>query len=398
MIFKKIKTIDIVLILVIITVIALIAHFTLIARNQFFRFIYPVEAILSKNSINCSANSPNWMRSSIIYSIENNGSLANQLVYITKKGKTYHCESGWKDFPLFSEHIDEHTRYRYASLTKPITASLVLKMVDENKLKLDDYLVKYLPELKHFDDNRIKDIKIENLLTHTSGFDRLKSNDPLFNTNEKPWCPYDLNKMKNLKLDHPPGTIYTYDNRNYCLLSIVVEKLMGKPFRSVLNEKMDFEKYNIQFINGPFDSDEVKYDFRYESIFTDGYTSMFDFKALSPIAGLSGSAESYAKLLNQLLRDKQSILSSSSVGTGCKLSQIKSCFSLGLSRYKKDDYSIEVKWHDGGLPGANSLVIYDNKGGLIVWTGNGSPPENAKEYAFFKYLYKELNLYYKSDS
>ncbi|MDV8154870.1 serine hydrolase domain-containing protein [Acinetobacter bereziniae] len=396
--FKKIKFMDVILVFIIIIVISLIAHFTLIARNQFFRFIYPVEAILSKNSINCSANSPNWMRSSIIYSIENNGSLANQLFYITQRGKTYHCESGWKDFPLFSEHIDEHTRYRYASLTKPITASLVLKMVADKKLKLDDHVVKYFPELKYYSDERIKNITIENLLTHTSGFDRLKSNDPLFNTYEKPWCPYDLNKMKNLKLDHPIGTIYAYDNRNYCLLSIVVERLTGKSFRSVLSEKMNLEKYNIQFVNGPFGKDEVKYDFRYEPVFTYSYTGMFDFNALSAVAGLSGSAESYAKLLSQVFGDKQSILSSSSMDTGCKLNEIKSCFSLGLSRYKKNGHSIEVKWHDGGLPGANSLMIRDEKGGITVWTGNGSPPENAKEYVFFKYLYKELNSYYKSDS
>ncbi|MBJ9901251.1 serine hydrolase domain-containing protein [Acinetobacter bereziniae] len=394
MIFKKIKTIDIVLILVIITVIALIAHFTLIARNQFFRFIYPVEAILSKNSINCSANSPNWMRSSIIYSIENNGSLANQLVYITQKGKTYHCESGWKDFPLFSEHINEHTRYRYASLTKPITASLVLKMIDEKKLKLDDHLVKYLPELKHFDDNRIKDIKIENLLTHTSGFDRLKSNDPLFNTNEKPWCPFDLKKLESIRLDHAPSQKYTYDNRNYCLLSVVIERIEKQDFRKVLQDGFILSQQKIQFISGPFLADEVKYDFRNEPIFTDHYTEIFNFDALAPVAGLSGSAKSYAEFIYNHSRQKLSILSNSDIYTNCQLNKINSCFTLGLSRYQLNKNTLQVSWHDGGLPAANSLVILDDKGGVTVWTGNGATPEKTKEYAFFKYLYQALDSFY----
>lgn len=396
--FKSIKNTDIALIALIIVIIGLVAHFTLIARNQFFRFIYPIEAIVSKNSINCSTNSPAWMRESILFSVNDNGSLANQLVYISPEGKSYHCESGWKNYPLFSSHIDENTRYRYASLTKPITASLVLKMIADQRLKLDDHLVKYLPELNHYSDKRIKDITIENLLTHTSGFDRLKSNDPLFNTYEKPWCPYNLKKMQSLKLDHQPGQMYSYDNRNYCLLSIVVERVTGNPFRPVLNQKMNLENYNIQFINGAFGTDEVKYDFRYESIFTDGYTGMFDFNALSPVAGLSGSAESYAKLLSQLLRDKQSILSPSSIDTDCNENEIKSCFSLGLSRYKKNDHSIEVKWHDGGLPGANSLMISDEQGGITVWTGNGSAPESTQQYAFFKYVYDQLNSFYKSDN
>lgn len=396
--FKKIKFLDIILIFIIIIMISLVAHFTLIARNQFFRFIYPIEAFFSKNSINCSTDSPAWMKQTIIFSVNDNGSLANQLVYISPEGKTYHCESGWKNYPLLSSHIDQDTRYRYASLTKPITASLLLKMMGDQELKLDDHLVKYLPELNHYSDKRIKDITIENLLTHTSGFDRLKSNDPLFNTYEKPWCPYNLKKMQSLKLDHQPGQMYSYDNRNYCLLSIVVERVTGNPFRAVLNQKMNLENYNIQFINGPFGADEVKYDFRYESIFTDSYTGMFDFNALSPVAGLSGSAESYVKLLSQLFRGKQSILSPSSIDTGCKVNEIKSCFSLGLSRYKKNDHSIEAKWHDGGLPGANSLMIRDENGGITVWTGNGSPPETTQQYTFFKYLYNQLNLFYKSDN
>lgn len=396
--FKKIKFLDIILIFIIIIVISVVAHFTLIARNQFFRFIYPIEAIVSKNSTNCSTYSPAWMKQAIVFSVNNNGSLSNQLVYISPEGNTFHCESGWKDYPLFSKHIDKNTRYRYASLTKPITASLVLKMIVDQKLKLNDHLIKYLPELNHYSDKRINDITIENLLTHTSGFNRLKSNDPLFNTYEKPWCPYDLKKMQSLKLDHQPGQIYSYDNRNYCLLSIVIERIEKQDFRSILENEFELSSRKIQFIDDSFGIDEVKYDFRYESIFTDLYVNVFDFKALSPVAGLSGSAESYAKLLNQLLKDEQSLLFPSSIDTDCKVNEIKSCFSLGLSRFKKNDHSIEVKWHDGSLPGANSLMIRDEKGGITVWTGNGSPPESTKQYTFFKYLYNKLNLFYQSDN
>ena len=53
-----------------------------------------------------------------------------------------------------------------------------------------------------------------------------------------------------------------------------------------------------------------------------------------------------------------------------------------------------VKWHDGGLPGVNSLFIYDEHGGITMWTGNGSPPKNTEEYAQFKLLYTNLNEYY----
>ena len=70
------------------------------------------------------------------------------------------------------------------------------------------------------------------------------------------------------------------------------------------------------------------------------------------------------------------------------------CFILGLSQYQQSKHDLIVKWHDGGLPGSNSLFIYDDKGGVTVWTGNGSPPENTEEYAQFKMLYSYLRLFY----
>ena len=395
MMFKNIKKSDVLLIISIIIFVSFIAHFTFIAKNQFLRFIYPLEAQLSQNSVNCSDDAPMWMAQVLKETSIKYGSLSNQLVYFNQKGEIFHCENGWKKLAMFSQSLDQNTRFRYASLTKPITASVILKLNAEHKLRLSDKLVKYLPELKKFNDVRIQNITIENLLTHTSGFDRLKSNDPLFNTYEKPWCPYTLKKLENLKLDHQPGKKYTYDNRNYCFLSVIAERIEGMEFRQILNKKINLVKYNIKFIDGEFIADEVEYDFRYESLFTDNYINMFDFTALSPVAGLSGSASAYAELLSQLLMQKQSIQSLSSINTNCKMYELKSCFTLGLSQYKKNSNSIEVKWHDGRLPGANSLFIYDENGGITVWMGSGSPPEYSEEYAQFKMLYVFLNEYYR---
>lgn len=392
--FKSIKKTDILLIILLVVIIALVAHFTLIARNQFFRFVYPMEAQLSKYSINCSVDAPLWMKQVLTFTSLKHGSLSNQLVYINPKGQSFHCENGWEGFPVFSKHIDKNVRYRYASLTKPITASLVLRLNAEKKLKLDDRLVRYFPELNTFKDERIREITIENLLTHTSGFDRLRSNDPLFNSYEKPWCPYNLSKLETLKLDHKPGQIYSYDNRNYCLLAIVVEKVTGRPFREIMVSSLPLKKDNILFIDGPFEGEEVGYDFRNENIFTENYIKEFDFKALSSVAGLSGSATAYTKLMQQLLNQKPSILSASTIDNHCQMHEIKSCFTLGLSQYQKKNHSVMVKWHDGGLPGVNSLFIYDEHGGITMWTGNGSPPKNTEEYAQFKLLYTNLNEYY----
>lgn len=78
-------------------------------------------------------------------------------------------------------NVSEHTLFRLASMTKPITAVAVLKLVEQNKITLDDPVSRYIPEFEHMnvgkrngDDVEIvgpakNKITIRHLLTHTSG-------------------------------------------------------------------------------------------------------------------------------------------------------------------------------------------------------------------------------------
>ena len=100
---------------------------------------------------------------------------------ISIQHKTFEGNSGYLNIED-KLPIVENTIYRIWSMTKPIVSIVILQLIEENKLKLNDSITKFLPKfenlkvLKSLDSNieDVVDIKqmptIENLLCHTAGF------------------------------------------------------------------------------------------------------------------------------------------------------------------------------------------------------------------------------------
>src|ERR1043166_5397109 len=84
--------------------------------------------------------------------------------------------------------VQPTTRFRVASISKPITAAMILRLVELGLLKLDDNPFEFLQiELPANADPRLKKITIRQLLHHTAGFDRAKSFDPMFRPTTVAW-------------------------------------------------------------------------------------------------------------------------------------------------------------------------------------------------------------------
>jgi CubicO group peptidase (beta-lactamase class C family) len=77
-----------------------------------------------------------------------------------------HDVAGWKDRER-REPMERGTIFCIRSMTKPIVGTAVQILIDEKKLALDDKASKFLPS---FDNERARDITIEEMLTHRSGF------------------------------------------------------------------------------------------------------------------------------------------------------------------------------------------------------------------------------------
>ena len=363
----------------------------------FWRLIYPLQSKFAIWSIECNTNSPVWMKESLKYIIKNQKNLSNQIAYIDTKNNLYTCQSGWKRTSFFSDKLNEDTRFRYASLTKLVTSDAILQEINKEKIKLSTSLNDLMPEIKfeELKDPRIKEITISNLLEHRSGFDRMRSEDVVFSFKERSWCPYNVSTLATLELDFVPGERYAYDNRNYCLLGVVLERIEKQSYRGYIQKNYSLNERNIKFVDGYYYPDEVKYDFRNNDFWMESDDNKFDFKALSSSAGLSGSAKQLALLVKEMLKHKPLNILTIDKQTlkNCKIHQFKSCNGYAMWQYRDKNSSPIMYFRNGGLPAVTSLAMVTSKSEVIVWIGNGASlyDKAYDENLLEKYFYKTLN-------
>ncbi len=142
------------------------------------------------------------------------------------------------------------TLFRIASVSKPVTAVAVLKLVEEKKLDLDARafdLVRLPPVLDDAKppDPRLARITIRQLLQHTGGWDRDQSFDPMFRpvliagktgTTAPAGAEAVIRYMLGQPLDFDPGTRYAYSNFGYCVLGRVIERVTRRPYEAFVRE------------------------------------------------------------------------------------------------------------------------------------------------------------------
>ncbi len=140
------------------------------------------------------------------------------------------------------------TIYDLASLTKPlVTGLLCVKLIEQGKIKLEDKISKFFGE---FDTNDKREITIENLLTHTSGF--------------RAWLPFYLITNYELRitsiiasegLENPTNAKVVYSDFNFLLLGFLIKKFYGKSLDKIARQEI-FEPLNLQdtFYNPPRES------------------------------------------------------------------------------------------------------------------------------------------------
>ena len=122
------------------------------------------------------------------------------------------------------------TKFRIASITKQFTAALILQLVEEDKIKLDGKITDYLPDYRKDTGERVI---IHQLLNHTSGIPDYR------NVSSNPYSPADfVKKHMSGDLEFEPGSRYKYNNGGYSILGAIIEKVNGKTYEAVLQERI----------------------------------------------------------------------------------------------------------------------------------------------------------------
>jgi CubicO group peptidase (beta-lactamase class C family) len=155
--------------------------------------------------------------------------------------------------------VDENTIYHWASITKTFTAIAIMQLRDRGRLKLDDQIIKYLPELRavHNSFGQMEEITLRHLLSHSSGF-----RDGTWPWGgDKPWQPHEPTRWEQLVAMMPyteilfkPGSRYSYSNPGIIYLGRVIEQLSGDDYEVYIDKNIfkPLEMYRSYFDATPY--------------------------------------------------------------------------------------------------------------------------------------------------
>lgn len=128
--------------------------------------------------------------------------------------------------------------FRIASMTKSFTAMGIMKLVEEDKIGLQDPAARYIPEMADipYPTSDASPITVENLLTMTAGFPE-----------DNPWGDRQLEEsvemLQQLMRDgpsfsNPPSFAYEYSNTGYALLGLIISNVSGVPYQEFITDKI----------------------------------------------------------------------------------------------------------------------------------------------------------------
>ncbi|WP_086667638.1 serine hydrolase domain-containing protein [Lentzea kentuckyensis] len=178
-------------------------------------------------------NTAEWLRSKLPELIAEHGVVGAQ-VAVLHNGEIVDAVAGVLN-NVTNEPVTSDAIFQIGSITKIWTATLVQELVNEGLLDLDRPVREVLPEFKLADEQAASVITPRQLLCHTAGFE----GDLYYDTGDGDdiLVKY-LERMADTEQTSPPGELYVYCNSGYVVLGRIVEVLRGKPFNTVLRERL----------------------------------------------------------------------------------------------------------------------------------------------------------------
>ncbi|WP_173021394.1 serine hydrolase [Lewinella sp. W8] len=140
------------------------------------------------------------------------------------------------------ENLQPCHRIMIASISKTVTATMVLQLEDRGLLSIDDRLSAYLEEDLIGEIANAREATLRQLLNHTSGIPDYLNARQTFNTFNEPF----FRETQREKLAyvygeealHAPGADFSYSNTNYVLLGLVIEQVTQQPLWNAVEEQV----------------------------------------------------------------------------------------------------------------------------------------------------------------
>ena len=251
------------------------------------------------------------------------------------------------------------TIYPIASITKSITATGIMLLVEEGKIKLGDKVSSFFGthELRsHRDINT--DVTIKQLLNHTSGLDMYYNN---LYADE----PFQLDNIlryidKYGVLMYPPGERFVYSNFGYMLLGEIISLASGLSYEAFLQERL-FDPLEMKQTTIRVDKNREK---EYATLYGAQQEELpfvyTDTKGAGDVYSTAGDLAKYGMF--HLGQFKQGLLSEKTLlemrtSKAEKAYYDDPCQPYGLGWFfEEKEEGINAFWHEGGLDGTQSIL------------------------------------------
>jgi len=298
------------------------------------------------------------------------------VVAIAHKGKILFNEAyGYANLEKKTKLTPQHI-FRIASHSKTFTATSLMLLAEEGKLRIDDYVVDYLPWLKKHSDKRWSNVTIRQLMSHSAGVIRDGKEQDYWQL-ERPFP--DVKRFKRdimeTELVADNNIKLKYSNYGYTLLGLIIEVISGQTYNKFVSERI-VNPLTLKD-TGP------EYSKTIDNRLVTGYTrEEFDRKRL-PIAQIDTHAMSPATGFYSTAQDLCTYFTAQMVGSG-KLIDDESKKEMqrvqwhakrpGHPNYEDYGLGIETEQigkrlvfgHGGGFPGHITKSMADPKDELVV--------------------------------
>ncbi|KAA3613848.1 MAG: DUF3471 domain-containing protein [Calditrichaeota bacterium] len=281
------------------------------------------------------------------------------------------------------------TKFRLGSITKQFTSMLIMQLVADGKIQLEEKITHYLPDYRKDTGDKVT---VHHLLTHTSGIPSYTSMPNFFkDVSRNPYTVDEfVKKFCSDSLTFEPGSKFLYNNSGYFLLGAIIEKVTGKTYEIVLQNRI-LDPLNMK--NTGYDHHETIIANRatgYEKTLNGYLNSAYLDMSLPFSAGSLYSTVEDLYLWDQalytdnLLPDKfkkimfKPFLSNYAYGWGVRKMQIAESMD-----------SLRIVSHGGGINGFNTLItrLIADKHLIVLLNNTGGANLNGMSLGITNILY-----------
>jgi CubicO group peptidase (beta-lactamase class C family) len=177
------------------------------------------------------------------HALEQHAIVGSALAFVTEGGAIAARENaGFRDRDA-KLPVTNDTIFHWASITKTFTAIALMQLRDRGLVKLDDPIVKYVPELRKVSNpyGPMDAITLRQLLSHSAGF---RAGTWPWATGAD-WEPFEppgweqlVAMMPYTRIEFPPGSKYSYSNPGLVFIGRVIEDVAGEPYETYVDKQI----------------------------------------------------------------------------------------------------------------------------------------------------------------